>query len=80
MVSGNEMKKLTHLDGWLMKQGLTGLQLSMFLDNIHSTAQLDVSYTLTLLRLSDLAYPITLLRDGRDLEFYKGHSLLMLGA
>ena len=35
---------------------------------------------LTLLRVSDLAYPVTLFRDGRDLEFYKGHSLLMLGA
>ena len=35
---------------------------------------------LTLLRVSDLAYPVTLLRDGSDLEFYKGHSLLMLGA
>ena len=37
-------------------------------------------YQLTLLRVSDLAYPVTLLRDGSDLEFYKGHSLLMLGA
>ena len=33
-----------------------------------------------MLRVSDLAYPVTLLRDGSDLEFYKGYSLLMLGA
>ena len=32
---------------------------------------------LTLLRVSDLAYPVTLLRDGRGLEFYKGHSPLV---
>ena len=38
------------------------------------------NFSLTLLRVSDLAYPITLLRDGRGLEFYKGHSPLMLGA
>ena len=35
---------------------------------------------LTLLQVSELAYPVTLLRDGRDLKFYKGHSPLMLGA
>ena len=35
---------------------------------------------LTLLQVSDLAYPVTLLRDGRGLEFYKGHSPLILGA
>ena len=32
---------------------------------------------LTLLRVSDLAYPVTLLRVGRGLEFYKGHSPLV---
>ena len=35
------------------------------------------NYHLTLLRVSDLAYPVTLLRDGRGLEFYKGHSPLV---
>ena len=39
------------------------------------TSQL--SLTLTLLRVSDLAYPVTLLREGRGLEFYKGHSPLV---
>ena len=44
------------------------------------TLYVQISGILTLLRVSDLAYPVTLLRDGRDLEFYKGHSPLMLGA
>ena len=35
---------------------------------------------LTLLRVSNLAYPVTVERDGKVLEFYKGHSPLMLGA
>ena len=35
---------------------------------------------LTSLLVSDLTYPVTFLRDGSDLKFYKGHILLMLDA
>ena len=40
------------------------------------TLTLLFKYHLTLLRVSDLAYPITLLRDGRDLEFIRATPFL----